>query len=102
MRSAGLKVGETDNDISGGIARLADLLFIRTSESGERWARLYVSPKCKNFIREMGLYRRKKLADGTFGEEPEDKNNHGMDAGRYMAVGRFGRGPNYRTLVSGS
>lgn len=102
LRSAGLKVGETDNDIAGGIARLADLMFIRQGEDGHRWARLYVSRKCKNFIREMGLYRRKKLSDGTFGEEPEDKNNHGPDAGRYMAVGRFGRGPNYRTLVAGS
>jgi len=102
LRSAGLKVGETDNDIHGGIARVADLLFIRTTESGERWARMYVSRKCVNFIREMGLYRRKKLPDGTFGEEPADKDNHAMDAGRYLAVGRFGRGPNYRTLVSGS
>jgi len=101
LRSAGLKVGETDNDIHGGIARVADLLFIRSSEDGERRARCYVSPKCKNTIREFGLYRRKKRADGTFDEDPEDRNNHAMDAIRYLAVGRFGRGPNYRTLVSG-
>jgi hypothetical protein len=101
LRSAGLKVGETDNDIAGGISRVADLLFIRQIENGERYARMYVSPRCKNAIREFGLYRRKKNPDGSFSEEPEDKNNHAMDAGRYMAVGRFGRGPNYRTMVSG-
>lgn len=102
LRSAGLKVGETDNDIHGGIARVADLLFIRHSEDGERWARCYVSPKCRNTIREFGLYRRKKRPDGTFDEDPQDRDNHAMDAVRYLAVGRFGRGPNYRNLVSGS
>ena len=101
LRSAGLKVGETDNDIHGGLARVADLLFIREREDGERYARMYVSPKCKNSIREFGLYRRKKRPDGTFDEDPQDKDNHAMDAIRYMAVGRFGRGPNYRTTVSG-
>jgi hypothetical protein len=101
LRSLGLRVGETDNDIHGGIARVADLLFIRQLESGDRYSRLYVSPRCKNTIREFGLYRRKKLPDGTFGEEPEDRNNHTMDALRYMAVGRFGRAPNYRHVTSG-
>lgn len=101
LRSAGLSVGETDNDIAGGISRVADLLFIRPLESDERYARLYVAPGCLNTIREFGLYRRKKNPDGTFSETPEDKNNHAMDALRYMAVGRFGRGPSYRTTVSG-
>lgn len=101
LRSMGLSVGETDNDILAGIARVANLLFARQTESGERWARLYVSPKCKNTIREFGLYRRKKLPDGSFDEQPEDRNNHAMDALRYMAVGRFGRAPNVRTTTSG-
>jgi hypothetical protein len=101
LRSMGLAVGETDNDILAGIARVANLLFIRQSESGERWARLYVSPKCRNTIREFGLYRRKKLPDGSFDEMPEDKNNHAMDSCRYMAVGRFGRAQNTRHVTSG-
>jgi len=104
LRAAGLDVGEVDNDIFAGVARVADLLFVRTIETTgpafqpivERRARLYVHPRCKNLIREFGLYRRKKLADGTFDEQPEDKNNHAMDALRYMALGRFGRLPNYR------
>lgn len=101
LRGMGLEVGEVDNDILAGIARVANLLFIRTNENGERWSRLYVSPRCKNTIREFGLYRRKKLPDGTFDETPEDKNNHAMDAARYLCVGRFGRVPNVRHTTSG-
>ncbi|MFO7181425.1 MAG: hypothetical protein DIU78_022165 [Pseudomonadota bacterium] len=104
LRCAGLNVGETDNQILGGIARVADLLFIRTAEhrgNVTRWARLYVSPKCRNAIREFGLYRRKKHSDGSFGEEPEDANDHLMDALRYLCVGRFGALENRRTVVSG-
>ncbi len=91
-KKVGCVCGDTDNDLHGGIARVADLLFIRKSEvPGGDWARLHVSPKCINVIREFGLYRRKKNPDGTFSEEPEDKNNHAMDALRYAAVGRFGK-----------
>lgn len=101
LRSMGLKVGETDNNILGGIARVAEMMFIRTHESGGRWSRLHISPKCKNLIAELGKYRRKKLPDGTFDEMPEDKWNHAVDSLRYLTVGRFGRAPNYRTETSG-
>lgn len=101
LRMGGLTVGETDNEIFAGLARVADLLHIRESETGERWSRLYVSPRCVDTIREFGLYKRKKLPDGTFVEQPEDKNNHAMDALRYMAIGRFGRMPNVRHTSSG-
>jgi hypothetical protein len=101
FKRQGCRLGESDNNVLGGISRVADLLFIRTSESGDRWARLYVAPNCVNTIREFGLYRRKKRPDGTFDDEPEDKHNHAMDAGRYALVGRFGRGPNQKTITSG-
>ncbi len=101
LRSAGLRVGETDNNLLGGIARVADMLVARQLESGHRYARLYVAPKCRNLIREFGLYRRKKLPDGTFDEQPEDKHNHTTDALRYALVGRFGRGENRRHTAGG-
>lgn len=101
LRSMSLQVGEVDNNILGGIARVAEMMFIRTHESGERWSRLYISPKCKNLIAELGKYRRKKLSDGTFDEMPEDKWNHACDAARYAITGRFGRAPNYKTVTSG-
>lgn len=88
--------------IAAGIARVADLLFRHVNEEFGDWARLYVDPKCNNTIREFGLYRRKKHPDGTFAEEPEDKNNHAMDALRYGLAGRFGRVPSQRTLLTGS
>jgi Terminase RNAseH like domain len=103
LRGLGINCGETDNNIQGGIARVADMLFRRKHESGEAfdYARLYVDPQCTNTIREFGLYRRKKHPDGTFDDEPQDKDNHAMDALRYAIVGRFGRGDNRRTVVSG-
>lgn len=101
LRLNGIDTGETDNKIEGGVARVADLLFRRKSETAPDWARLYVSPRCKNTIREFGLYRNKKAPDGTFRDDPEDKNNHAMDALRYALVGRFGRGGSPRYTVSG-
>lgn len=101
LRARGLTVRSVDNNILGGVARLADLMFVRETESGERYSRLYVSPRCRNLIRELGLYRRKKLTDGTFDEQPEDKHNHLPDCLRYVAVGRFGRGLNVRHVASG-
>lgn len=88
--------------IAAGIARMSELLFRRTHDEFDDWARFYVDPRCRNFIREFGLYRRKKLPDGSFSEDPEDKNNHSMDAARYCLAGRFGRVSSGRTLVSGS
>jgi hypothetical protein len=105
-----IQAGDSDpNAIAAGISRVADLLFIRQVEEigpkflslVSRKARLYVSPGCTNTIREFGLYRRKKNPDGTFSEDPQDKDNHTMDALRYMVLGRFGRMPNQRTVVSG-
>lgn len=101
FRTAGFHVGSVDNDILAGVARVAELMFIRQSETGERWSRLYVSPKCKNLISELGKYRRKKMADGSFDEMPEDKWNHAADSLRYLTMGRFGRAQNYRSTVSG-
>jgi hypothetical protein len=101
IRCMGIEVGDVDNDILAGIARLANLMFVRETEGGQRYARFYVSPKCKNTIAEFGKYRRKKLPDGSFDEKPEDKWNHAMDSARYVAVGRFGRMPNTRHVSSG-
>lgn len=101
LRMMGLRVGDTDNDILAGIARVADRLFIRRDEDGERWSRLYVHPRCVNTIREFGKYRRKKRPDGSFDEKPEDKNNHAMDALRYACMGIFGRLPNFKHTASG-
>ncbi len=87
--------------IRAGISRVAEMLFRRKSEHGPDWCRLYVAPGCRNTIREFGLYRRKKHPDGTFSEEPEDKNNHAMDAVRYAIAGYFGPATGARHVTSG-
>ena len=79
-----------DNAILPGIARVAEMLFRHPTEEGGEYAQLYIHPSCVNTIREFGLYRRAKRPDGTFSEQPEDRNNHAMDALRYALVGRFG------------
>lgn len=112
LKRQGLSVQDSDSapgSIRAGIARVADMLFIRQTEtqspaygdSVRRWSRVYVAPRCINTIREFGLYRRKRHPDGSFSEEPEDRNNHAMDALRYIVLGRFGRLPNYRHEASG-
>jgi hypothetical protein len=102
LRNLGLTMGRSEapiNALLAGVSRVADMLFIREREDGTKWARLFVSSRCRNVIREFGLYRRKKLPDGTFGEDIEDKNNHSMDAARYVCFGRFGKVPNRRTTL---
>lgn len=103
-RAMGLRVQDIPAEVKpvrAGITRIADLLHRRQQEHGDDWCRLYISPKCQNTIREFGLYRRKKRVDGTFSEEPEDKNNHAMDALRYAVASRFGRVNGAKHLVSG-
>lgn len=45
--------------------------------------RIFVHPKCKNTIAELSRYCWKKDGDDRGRNEPEDKNNHLMDAMRY-------------------
>jgi hypothetical protein len=96
LRRAGLKCVEVDNSIEAGVARVADLLFIKSRDAGndtvERWARLYVAPHCVNVIREFKSYRRKpdNKNPGRFLEDIEDKNNHSLDCCRYVSMGEFG------------
>jgi phage terminase large subunit len=104
LRRAGLAIRGADNSIDAGVARVADLLHIRSDEAGERWARLYVSPRCVNIIDEFAKYKRKPdpMVPGRFLDDIIDKDNHAMDALRYLAVGEFGRPENRKFEVRGS
>lgn len=94
---------KAENDVKGGIATVASLLFKRGRDGAPDFARLYIAPECKNLIRELGLYRRKRDPHNPEGflEAPEDKNNHACDALRYALVGRFGLGASTRFVTSG-
>lgn len=103
-RALGIHVSDLPADVkplAAGIGRVAEMLHRRQLESGPDYCRLYVAPGCRHTIREFGLYRRKKNPDGTFSEEPEDKNNHAMDSIRYALGKRFGRASTARHVTSG-
>lgn len=105
-RRAGLNAHAADNSIEAGVARVIELLAKReTEEDAPPFCRLYVSPRCVNTIREFKSYRRKKdpKVPDSYLEDIEDKNNHAMDALRYMVVGEFGMpsGGNYRHETPG-
>jgi hypothetical protein len=92
------------NAIIPGVDQVANLLNIYGSkdEGGDtRYARLFVSRRCPNLIREMSAYRRKRdPADrDNYLDEFEDKDNHAADALRYMVVGVFGLGDRRRRVV---
>jgi len=93
---------KADNNIEAGTSRVASLVFKRKI-NGVDAARLYVSPDCRNTIREFGEYVRKRdpLNPEGFVETPVDRSNHAMDALRYAIVGRFGRGHAVKGVVPG-
>lgn len=93
-KRVGAKIQDVDNSIEAGVDAVANKLVIRELE-GEpvrRYASLYVSPKCKNLIREFGLYRRKRNPRNPeeILESIVDKDNHCMDSLRYPILSRFG------------
>lgn len=90
-KRVGARVKDVDNSISEGISAVADRLFFRTRTDDSRVARLYVSRRCPNTIRELGLYRNKRdRRTGAFIDEPDDRDNHAPDALRYAIFNRFG------------
>lgn len=82
-----------ERKIEDGVGTVANLMALREREDGSRVTRLFISPKCKNFIRELGLYRHKrdpKSAD-KFTDTIEGRNDHCPDAARYALHGRLGK-----------
>lgn len=93
---ASVRFLDTINDREDGVAAVVDKLAVREFESGgavQRHARLYVDPRCKNFIWEMANYRRKRDPKDSerFLDVIQDGNDHAMDSTRYAIVSRFGR-----------
>lgn len=72
------------NDISEGVRRVQVALQPLDTGTGSR-PRLIVSDRCTNLIREFETYQYRAGADGP-SEEPEDRNNHAMDALRYLVM----------------
>lgn len=71
------------DSIRAGVRLVKNQLYIR---EGTGKPKLFVGSNCKAFIREIQTYKRLRDAWGEASETPEDKNNHLMDALRYLAL----------------
>ena len=69
------------DSIRAGIRLVKTQLYVR---EGTGKPKLFVSASCKSTIREFQSYKRLRDAWGEISETPEDKNNHLMDALRYL------------------
>lgn len=118
LKRAGARVAQDpiSNNIDDGVLAVAARFGIRriTDEvqdqhgnvlvPAKRVARLYVSRRCENTIRELENYRRKPDSKDPerFTDEIEDKNNHAMDPLRYALYNRFGGPEREGALVEGA
>ena len=79
----GVYPSETDlshkRNIRPGILRIQELL---------RRGKIVVHPRCENLIREFESYQwdDKRSLDRNQGDQPRDKDNHALDAIRYLAM----------------
>jgi phage terminase large subunit len=69
------------DSIRGGIRQVKTKLYVRESTGKPK---LFVGRNCKATTREFQSYKRLRDAWGEVSETPEDKNNHIMDALRYL------------------
>lgn len=102
----GIRVEPAKNSIEDGVMAVADRLVPRLDPSDmsgkRRVSRLYISPKCKMLIEEMGKYKRRrdpKNPDRIL-EDIVDADNHCCDSARYAIFSRFG-GPSRERHESG-
>lgn len=73
------------DSIRAGIRLVKGHLYVR---EGTGKPKLFVGANCKALIREFQSYRRLRDAWGEPSETPEDRNNHLMDALRYLFLER--------------
>lgn len=71
------------DSIRGGIRQVKTKLYVRESTGKPK---LFVGRNCKATVKEFQSYKRLRDAWGEVSETPEDKNNHLMDALRYLVL----------------
>ena len=74
-----------NDSIRAGIRLMKSHLHVR---EGSGKPKLFIGSNCKSTIREFQSYKRMRDAWGNASETPEDKNNHMMDAIRYLFLDR--------------
>jgi phage terminase large subunit len=83
FRIVGSKKGA--DSIVAGIREIKAKLTVR---EGTGKPKLFVAANCKNTIREFQSYRNTRNAYDEVTDKPEDRNNHAIDAIRYLALDR--------------
>lgn len=71
------------DSIRAGIRQVKTKMYIRESTGKPK---LFIGRNCRSTIREFQSYKRLRDAWGEVSETPEDKNNHLMDALRYLVL----------------
>lgn len=99
---ASIRFEPAANSRADGVTAVVDKMVIRTRETRiydahgqpivERYTRLYVSPKCRDLIREIGTYayERDSRDKDRILDTIADGNDHSLDALRYAIFSRFG------------
>lgn len=83
MRRHGVQTMPAQKDVLTGIQKVK----ARLNDAGDGKPRLFVSSRCKNLIREFGLYQWQPSKDGRNDkEEPVKESDHALDALRYMVM----------------
>ena len=75
LRVRGIQVRKADNDVNGGIAHVYTMM-----QTGH----LKISPKCKQLLGEIGMYRWDDKAAEKGKEQVIKSNDHALDALRYV------------------
>ena len=82
LRAEGIETKHAKKDVSFGIQKVKARLKVQP----DGYPRLFISRKCKNLLRELGLYRWADTRVGNEKEEPLKQDDHAMDALRYMVM----------------
>jgi len=83
MAACNVMTRPAQKDILVGIQKV----MARFEPAGDGRPRLFISPRCGNLLRELGMYRWTQTKEGRNDkEEPVKENDHAMDALRYMVM----------------
>lgn len=88
---AGIPCIPADNSVDAGIMRVTEYLRHEKNEDGEFLSppKLFIFNNCGNLIEEFGKYVwSRKKGDNTKTNKPVKRDDHGMDALRYMCMSR--------------
>jgi Terminase RNaseH-like domain/Terminase large subunit, T4likevirus-type, N-terminal len=98
----GVTMTPAENDWAMGVSRVKDFLQLRDEDRDgvPETPKLYVISNCTNTIREFNTYRVKEQTEKMDEkqdpkEEPRKKDDHCMDALRYLIVGLYGLESHY-------